>query len=33
VIPRDVQIGNVEELAGKYPAFASQIREIAAVPR
>jgi predicted cupin superfamily sugar epimerase len=33
VIRRDVQIGNVDELAGKYPMFATQIRAIAAVPR
>jgi predicted cupin superfamily sugar epimerase len=33
VIPRDVQIGNVDELAAKYPQFAQQIRAIAAVPR
>jgi HK97 family phage prohead protease len=33
VVPRDVQIGNVDELAAKYPQFAQQIRAIAAVPR
>lgn len=30
VIAADVEIGNVDELAQKYPAIAGEIREIAA---
>jgi uncharacterized protein len=30
VIPADVEIGNVDELAGKYPAVAADLRAIAA---
>ena len=30
VVPSDVEIGNVEELAGKYPGVASELRSIAA---
>jgi predicted cupin superfamily sugar epimerase len=29
VIPADVEIGNLDELAGKYPAVATELREIA----
>ncbi len=30
VVPADVEIGNVEELAGRYPAVAADLRSIAA---
>jgi uncharacterized protein len=30
VIPADVEIGNVDELAGKYPAVGADLRAIAA---
>ena len=30
VVPADVEIGNLEELAGKYPAVSADLREIAA---
>jgi uncharacterized protein len=30
VVPADVEIGNLEELTGKYPAVAAELREIAA---
>ena len=30
VVPADVEIGNVDELAGKYPAVAAELRAIAA---
>jgi predicted cupin superfamily sugar epimerase len=33
VIPADVEIGNFEELAGKYPALAAELRAIAASVR
>jgi uncharacterized protein len=29
VVPADVEIGNLDELAGKYPAVASELRAIA----
>jgi hypothetical protein len=30
VVPADVEIGNLDELAGKYPAVAADLRAIAA---
>src|SRR5438477_12583501 len=30
VVPADIEIGNLEELAGKYPAVSADLREIAA---
>ena len=33
VIPEDVEIGNLDELAGKYPAIAAELRAIAASVR
>jgi uncharacterized protein len=33
VIPADVEIGNLDELAGKYPAVAAELRAIAASVR
>ena len=33
VIPADVEIGNIDLLAAKYPAVASEIRQIAASVR
>jgi hypothetical protein len=30
VVPADVEIGKVEELAGSYPAVAAELRAIAA---
>jgi len=33
VVPADVEIGNLDELAGKYPAIATELRAIAASVR
>ena len=33
VVPADVEIGNLDELAGKYPAVAAELRAIAASVR
>jgi hypothetical protein len=33
VVPSDVEIGNVDDLAQKYPAIAADLREIAASVR
>jgi len=33
VVPSDVDIGNVDDLAQKYPAMAADLREIAASVR
>jgi predicted cupin superfamily sugar epimerase len=33
VVPADVELGNLEELAGKYPAVAADLRAIAASVR
>jgi len=33
VVPSDVEVGDVDALAAKYPQFAGEIRAIAAVPR
>jgi hypothetical protein len=30
VVPADVEIGDLDELAGKYPAVAAELRAIAA---
>jgi predicted cupin superfamily sugar epimerase len=32
VVPADVELGNLDELAGKYPAVAADLRAIAASP-
>jgi predicted cupin superfamily sugar epimerase len=33
VVPADVELGNLDELAGKYPAVAADLRAIAASVR